>query len=75
MEEVFVSRTSAVARILTARQALLNDSDDARWLTAGEKAAQVERLDRLLFDVRAGRTWDFVMPTPNGEIRIFVTPD
>ncbi|MPW20932.1 hypothetical protein GCT13_29695 [Paraburkholderia sp. CNPSo 3157] len=73
MEEVFVSRSSAVARILTARQALLRD--DAHELTAGEKAAQVERLDRLLFDVRAGRTCDFIMPTSNGEIRIFVTPD
>ncbi|WP_087734812.1 hypothetical protein [Paraburkholderia piptadeniae] len=75
MEEVFVSRSSAVARILTARQALLKDSDDAHGLTAGEKEAQLERLDRLLFDVRAGRTQDFIMPTPNGEIRIFVTPD
>jgi hypothetical protein len=75
MEEVFVSRMSAVARILTARQALLKDSDRAHGLSAGEKAAQVERLDRLLFDVRAGRMCELVMPAPNGEIRVFVTPD
>jgi hypothetical protein len=75
MEEVFVSKSSAVARIVAARQALLKDSADTEVLTESEKATRLERLERLLFDMRAGRTCDFIMPTPNGDIRIFVTPD
>ncbi|MBP0595015.1 hypothetical protein J8I87_36215 [Paraburkholderia sp. LEh10] len=75
MEEVFVSRSSAVARIMTARQALLKDSAEVADMTDGEKAARLELLDRLLFDVRAGRTCDFTMPTPNGDVRIFVSED
>jgi hypothetical protein len=73
MEEVFTSRSSAVARIASARAALLKDSDAAA-LSGGDKAARLERLERLLFDVRAGRTNDFTMPTANGEVRILVSP-
>jgi hypothetical protein len=43
-------------------------------MSGDEKAARLERLERLLFDVRAGRTNDFTMPTANGEVRIFVSP-
>ena len=75
MEEVFTSRSGAVARIVTARKALLQDSDDLTGISSDQKAARIERLERLLFDVRAGRTHDFTMPTDNGEVRIFVTPD
>lgn len=75
MEEVFVSRTSAVARILTAREALLREPDHAHGLTSGDKASRVEQLEQLLFDVRAGRTFDFILPTPQGDIRVFVTQD
>ena len=74
MEEVFTSRSSAVARIMAARAALMKDSDTLS-LNAGEKAARLERLERLLFDVRAGRINDFTMPTADGEVRIFVSPD
>ena len=74
MEEVFTSRSSAVARIMSARAGLLKDSDAAA-LSGGDKAARLERLERLLFDVRAGRINDFTMPTANGEVRIFVSPD
>lgn len=74
MEEVFTSRSSAVARIMSARAALLKDSDTGA-LSGGDKAARLERLERLLFDVRAGRTNDFTMPTANGEVRVFVSPD
>ncbi|BCF91254.1 MULTISPECIES: hypothetical protein [Paraburkholderia] len=74
MEEVFTSRSSAVARIMAARMALMKDSDTLS-LNAGEKAARLERLERLLFDVRADRINDFTMPTADGEVRIFVSPD
>jgi hypothetical protein len=74
MEEVFTSRSSAVARIVSARAALLKDPDAAA-VSGGEKAARLERLERLLFDVRADRINDFTMPTADGEVRIFVSPD
>ncbi|ALP65780.1 MULTISPECIES: hypothetical protein [Paraburkholderia] len=74
MEEVFTSKSSAVARIISARAALLKDSDNA-LVSGDEKAARLERLERLLFDVRAGRTNDFTMPTANGDVRVFVSPD
>ncbi|ALL68967.1 hypothetical protein K788_0000035 [Paraburkholderia caribensis MBA4] len=74
MEEVFTSKSSAVARIMSARAALVKDSDHA-VVGGGEKAARLERLERLLFDVRAGRMNDFTMPTANGEVRVFVSPD
>ena len=73
MEEVFTSQSSAVARIMSARQALLQNPDDA-IMSSDEKAARLERLERLLFDVRAGRTSEFTMPTANGEVRIWVSP-
>jgi len=75
MEEVFTSKSGAVARIVIARQALLKEADDAPRLSGAERAARLEWLERLLFDVRAGRTFDFTMPTANGEVRIFVTAD
>ena len=76
MEEVFTSQSSAVARIMAARQALLKDADGAAAaISSSEKAARLERLERLLFDVRAGRTFDFTMPTANGEVRVWVSPD
>jgi hypothetical protein len=75
MEEVFTSKSGAVARIVTARQALLKEPDGFVAMSSHQKAARLERLERLLFDVRAGRTQDFTMPTANGEVRIFVTPD
>jgi hypothetical protein len=75
MEEVFVSKSSAIARIVKARQALLKDAVETTALTSGEKAKRLELLERLLFDVRAGRTRDFTMPTSNGEVRVFVTDD
>ena len=74
MEEVFTSQSSAVARIMSARQALLQNPDDA-IMSSDEKAARLERLERLLFDVRAGRTSEFTMPTANGEVRIWVSQD
>lgn len=73
MEEVFVTRASAVARIVTARRALQKDSENADAMSAHDRASRLERLDRLLFDVRAGRLCDFRMPSDGGETRVFVT--
>jgi hypothetical protein len=54
---------------------LVKDAGDAPRLSGADRAARLGRLERLLFDVRAGRTSDFTMPTANGEVRIFVTAD
>jgi hypothetical protein len=75
MEEVFTSKSGAVARLMTARKALMQESDDVARMSSGEKTARIERLERLLFEVRAGRIYDFTMPTANGEVRLFVTED
>jgi hypothetical protein len=75
MEEVFVTRASAVARILRARKALLKDGENADGSGARDTTSRLERLDRLLFDVRSGRTHDFEMPSDRGETRVFVTGD
>ncbi|CAD6542814.1 hypothetical protein ACFQ3P_21830 [Paraburkholderia sabiae] len=75
MEEVFTSKSGAIARLMTARKALMQESDDVARMSGGEKTARIERLERLLFDVRAGRIYDFTMPTANGEVRLFVTED
>jgi hypothetical protein len=73
MKEFFVSRSSAVARIVATRQDWLNDpgkesrlDDDAQRLALGQ-------LDQLLFDVRARRIDDFVLPSTGGEVRMFIT--
>jgi hypothetical protein len=78
MEEVFTSKSGAVARLMTARKALLKESDDSGGMRGGMSgggAARLEQIERLLFDVRAGRTNDFTMPTASGQVRVFVTPD
>ncbi len=75
MEEVFTSKSRAVARIMTARQALLQEQGDVARMSGDERAARIERLERLLFDVRAGRIHEFTLPAASGEVRIFVTPD
>jgi len=75
MEEVFVTRASAIARIVMARRALQKDSESASDVNGRDCAARLERLDRLLFDVRAGRICDFRMPADGGGMRVFVTGD
>jgi len=76
MEEFFVSQSSAISRIVAARQALLKDASDGRSSdNVREHAATLGELERLLFDVRAGRITDFSMPAGSGRVRLFVTLD
>jgi hypothetical protein len=72
MEEVFVTRASAIARIVAARKALQKDSESGSGAGTQDRAL---RLERLLVDVRSGRLADFRMPSERGEMRVFVTGD
>ncbi|CAD6506953.1 hypothetical protein ACFQ3P_00135 [Paraburkholderia sabiae] len=77
MEEYFVSRASAVERVIFARRALMREMEGA---SAGAYALSqgpslLDKLEQLLFDVRAGRVSDFVMPSLNSKVRILVTSD
>lgn len=77
MEEFFVSRASAVERIVLARRSLMKELEGA---SAGAYALSqgpslLDKLQQLLFDVRAGRVSDFLMPSLNSKVRILVMAD
>lgn len=77
VEEYFVSRASAVERVILARRALMRDMEAA---SAGAYALSqgpslLDRLEQLLFDVRAGRVSDFIMPSLKSKVRILVMSD
>jgi hypothetical protein len=75
MEEYFVTRSSAVAWVISERQALIRQEEGASDHDGVDRHARIDELSQLLFDVRAGRTLDFLLPTSSGTIRVFVTPD
>jgi hypothetical protein len=75
MDEVFVTRTSAVERIVKARKALQQNLENTDGVGALDTASRLEWLDRLLVDVRAGRLSDFRIPLERGETRVLVTGD
>jgi hypothetical protein len=77
VEEFFVSRASAVERVMLARRALMREMESA---SAGAYALSqgpslLDKLEQLLFDVRAGRVSDFVMPSLASKVRILVMSD
>ena len=76
MEEYFVTRSSAIAWVVSEHQALIKQEDDrAPIQDSVDRRARIEEVARLLFDVRAGRTLEFLLPTARGTVRVFVTPD
>ncbi|WP_035995963.1 hypothetical protein [Paraburkholderia caribensis] len=77
MEEFFVSRASAVERIVLARRALMKEIDGASAgaFALSQGPSLLERLEQLMFDVRAGRVSDFVMPSLTSKVRILVMAD
>lgn len=76
MDEFFVSQSSAVSRIVSARQALLKDASGGPSPDrSGDNEIRLAELERLLLDVRAGRIPDFWMPAATGRVRLFVTMD
>jgi hypothetical protein len=77
VEEFFVSRASAVERIVLARRALMKEIEgtSAGAFALSQGPSLLDRLEQLMFDVRAGRISDFVMPSLTSKVRILVMAD
>jgi hypothetical protein len=77
VEEFFVSRSSAVERIMLAKRALLREMETARAgaYALSQGPSLLDKLEQLLFDVRAGRVSDFMMPSLSSKVRVLVTGD
>ncbi len=77
VEKFFVSRASAVERIVLARRALKKEMEGASAgaFALSQGPSLLDRLEQLMFDVRAGRISDFVMPSLTSKVRILVMAD
>lgn len=73
MDRMFMSRQRAVARIVS-EQALLRQHASAGTGPTAEEATRAQQLERLLFDVRAGRLAQFVLPADR-PLHVFVTSE
>lgn len=77
VEEYFVSRASAVERVILARRTLMREMEvaSAGAYALSQGPSLLDKLEQLLFDVRAGRISDFVMPSLKSKVRILVMSD
>jgi hypothetical protein len=66
MERYFMSRTSAVALLVHARRAIADGLPDKTAHEASRDASRIKTIERLILDVRVGRTHEFNLeyPTP-----------
>ena len=70
MERYFMSRTSAIGLLVDTRQAL---TTDLREKHGDERSEQLlHEVERLLLDVRVGRTREFQLEFP-GRIHVIVS--
>ncbi|WP_206951438.1 hypothetical protein [Trinickia acidisoli] len=60
-----MSRTSAIALLVDTRQALAADSREKPQHEAERHQQMVQDVDRLLLNVRVGRTLEFELEFPN----------
>lgn len=72
MERFFLSRASAVAYLLGMRRATPGGIDNLRVGEADVRLQELDTLDRLLLDVRAGRVREFRLDKPQA-IEVTVT--
>ncbi len=72
MERFFLSRASAVAYLLGMRRATSGGIDNLRVGEADVRLQELDTLDRLLLDVRAGRVREFRLDKPQA-IEVTVT--
>jgi len=72
MEQMFMARRSAVARIIEELRQLPAEAEVRGW-SPSEVESRARGLERLLFDVRAGRLSEFTLPAQK-PLRVFVTP-
>lgn len=71
MERYFMSRTSAVALLVDTRRALTANAHETP--TGSERhQAMLQEVERLLLNVRVGRTREFALEYPN-RMQIFVS--
>jgi hypothetical protein len=74
MQQLFVSRDGAVRRLLERKRQLMGEATPMESIESStSRAAAIEKVDRLVLDVRAGRTDVFELTDGTGEIsRIYV---
>jgi hypothetical protein len=72
MERFFLTRASAVAYLLGTRRATSDEIDNLRVGVADVRLQELDTLDRLLLDVRAGRVRQFRLDKPRA-IEVTVT--
>jgi hypothetical protein len=74
MQQLFVSRDGAVRRLLERKRQLMGEATPMESIESStSRAAAIEEVDRLLLDVRAGRTDVFELTDGTGEIsRIYI---
>lgn len=65
MERYFMSRTSAVALLVDTRRTVVADLADKTAHEAQDGERLVRDLERLLLDVRVGRTREFSLEFPS----------
>ncbi|SEF11901.1 hypothetical protein SAMN02787142_7791 [Burkholderia sp. WP9] len=72
MQHFFMTRASAVAYLLGVRRAMPEGIDHLRVGEADVRLQEVDTLNRLLLDVRAGRIREFRLDKPEA-IEVMVT--
>lgn len=65
MERYFMSRTSAIGLLVDTRQALVAHMHDNPPDEAERNQQMIQQVERLLLDVRIGRTREFRLEFPN----------
>lgn len=65
MERYFMSRTSAIALLVDTRQALSANSHEKPQSETERHQRMLQDVERLLLDVRVGRTREFELAFPS----------
>jgi hypothetical protein len=72
MERFFMGRASAVTYLLEQRRTWFTQIQAAASGSVETELKEIERIDRLVLDVRAGRVHSFELTRPN-PVQIFIT--
>jgi hypothetical protein len=64
MQRFFLTRVRAVAYLLAVRRAMPDQIDDLRVGEADVRLQELDTLNRLILDVRAGRICEFRLDKP-----------
>jgi hypothetical protein len=64
MERFFMTRARAAAYLLRMRRAMRDGIDSLRTGVTDSRLQELDTLDRLLLNVRAGRVREFRLDTP-----------